>query len=360
MRILHIHPSLASGGIEAMICALANEMSKQHEVTVCSIFEPKDEHLFWHKLNSRVNKQTLGKECKGFSVSEVFKIYTLIRKQKFDVVYIHGFIQYYLLLVLILHRRIKICYTVHSDAYMENIGWSKVLFPLKRFFFRFNWVSPITISHASQESFSQLYKCSSTLIYNGIPSTDVCEKVPSIITELRRDKKTKIFVHPGRISEAKNQLVLCRAFDRLIRENRDVVLMIAGSNDTQSIFNQLQPYFSDRIIYLGVRSDILDLLAHSDALCLPSLWEGLPIVLLEALSVGCIPICSPVGGIVDIVNDGYNGLLSKTSSEDDYYFVLNKFLHMCDWQIDEMKKNAIQSFKNYDIVHTAQKYIEIV
>ena len=77
MKILHIHPSLASGGIEAMICALANEMSKQHEVTVCSIFTPKDNHIFWHKLNYKVQRETIGKQTKGFSINEIFKILAL-------------------------------------------------------------------------------------------------------------------------------------------------------------------------------------------------------------------------------------------------------------------------------------------
>ena len=41
MKILHIHPSMAGGGIEAMICGLVNEMAKVHDVTLCTIFEPK-------------------------------------------------------------------------------------------------------------------------------------------------------------------------------------------------------------------------------------------------------------------------------------------------------------------------------
>lgn len=48
-------------------------------------------------------------------------------------------------------------------------------------------------------------------------------------------------------------------------------------------------------------------MAHCDAMCLPSIWEGLPVTLLEALSVGCIPICSNVGGIPDVIESGMNG-----------------------------------------------------
>lgn len=41
MKILHIHPSMGGGGIEAMICALVNEMSKSNDVTLCTIYSPK-------------------------------------------------------------------------------------------------------------------------------------------------------------------------------------------------------------------------------------------------------------------------------------------------------------------------------
>ena len=46
MNILHIHPSLKIGGIEAMICGLANQLVKEEEVTVCSIFEPESSDVF--------------------------------------------------------------------------------------------------------------------------------------------------------------------------------------------------------------------------------------------------------------------------------------------------------------------------
>lgn len=360
MKILHIHPSLASGGIEAMICALANEMSHGHSVSVCSIYKPKTEHLFWNKLNTYVQRYSLGKDRKGFSLKEVFNIYAFICKNEYDVVYLHGFIQYYLLSVFLLHKKTKFCYTVHSDAYKENVGWSKRLFPLKRFFFKNKWIIPITISHASKDSFTELYKCPSILIYNGISNPQVSLCPPEIINQVRYSEKTKVFIHPGRISSAKNQIVLCEVFNRLIKEGNDVVLLIAGANDDRSIFTKLEPYFSDRIMYIGLRSDIIDLMAYSDAMCLPSLWEGLPVALLEALAVGCIPICSPVGGIVNIIQNDYNGLLSNSSSENDYLIAVSKFLAKSKDELKYIKANCSKSFDNYNITETAQKYLQIV
>ena len=56
MKILHIHTSFTAGGIEAMICGLANEMVKTQEVSVCSIFKPNESDVFWNKLSPNVCK----------------------------------------------------------------------------------------------------------------------------------------------------------------------------------------------------------------------------------------------------------------------------------------------------------------
>lgn len=359
MKILHIHPAMAGGGIEAMICGLANEMVKTHEVTVCSIFMPKPKDIFWFKLFPNVTKATLGKVNKGFSLKEIFKVYKFIKENDFDIVYLHGFIQYYILAVVLLHKRVKFCYTLHTDAYMENIGWSGKLFKFKKFCFVKKWIIPITISFASKKSFTSLYHCDSKLIFNGVSKPLISTEVPETIQKYKYTLGTKIFFHPGRITEAKNQIALCTVFKRIIAEGKDVVLLIAGPNDDQTIFDKIEQFFCDRIIYLGQRNDIPALLAYSDAMCLPSIWEGLPVTLLESLSVGCIPVCSPVGGIVDVVNSGENGLLSKSSSAEDYYDVIKLYLNMTEEEVGLMKIKCISSFEKYDIVNTTEKYLSI-
>lgn len=178
--------------------------------------------------------------------------------------------------------------------------------------FAHRWVTPVTISNASQASFTQLYHCPSELVYNGT-AKPVIDNANNLVDSFRYSPDTQIFIHAGRISQPKNQIVLCRTFKRLVDEGWDVVLLIAGSAENKDIYNEISCYFSDRIVYLGERSDVPSLFAQCDAFCLPSIWEGLPVSMLEALSVGCVPICSPVGGIPDVNKDGENGILSKSS-----------------------------------------------
>lgn len=355
MKILHIHPSMAGGGIEAMICGLANTMAKKEEVTVCSIFTPKSTHVFWHKLEPSVRKLTLNKTKPGFSIVELFKIFNLLRKENFDIVNMHGFLYYYIIAVLFLHKKTKFFYTIHSDAEKENGRWDSKIYRFKKYCFKSGWIHPITISSASDLSFEKVYGFKGHIIYNGVPSATISET--DAIKQYRYTKNTKVFIHPGRISTAKNQVVLCKVFDRLTKEGKDVVLLIAGSKQDADIYNEIEPYFSERIHYLGERSDIPDLMAYSDAMCLSSIWEGLPVTLLEALSVGCIPICTQVGGIPDVIKNGWNGILSDTTSEEDYLLAVKHFISISETELSEMKSNCVISFKKYDINNTALEYL---
>ncbi len=357
MKVLHIHPSMSGGGIESMICGLANEMSKSHDVTVCSIFTPIESDLFWFKLSSEVKRVTLGKVNKGFSLKEIYNVYKFIAENKFDVVYMHGAIQYYVMAIILLHKKVKFCYTIHTDARKENIGWSGRLYRFKKYIFDQNWVTPISISLPSQQSFVELYQCNSKLIYNGVPRPEVNESINDFIKKYRITQHTKIFVHPGRITEAKNQEVLCKVFKQIIDEGVDVVLLIVGPNDDNDIYNKINYYFCERIVYLGQCNDIPSMLAYSDAMCLPSIWEGMPMTLLETLSVGCIPICSPVGGIVDVIKSGVNGVLSASSSAEDYYKAVKEFLSYTVDDINKMKQCSRDSFDKYDIVNASNEYI---
>lgn len=356
MRILHIHPSMLAGGVEAMICATAAEMAREgHDVTFCSIYQPKPDDIFWFRLPESVHRKTLGKQSTGFSLREVFAVYRFIKRGRFDIVQLHGFFYYFMLAVLLLPRQ-KFFYTFHSDANRENFKWDIRFFWLKKLMFRLGRVHAITISPASQKSFTELYGCKSALCENGIPMPLV-DDVQNPVDKARITPDTKVLLHPGRITEAKNQLVLVKVFRRLIKEGWDVVLLIAGKEEDDTILQQIRPYFCERIQYLGLRKDVPSLMAKADGMCLPSVWEGLPITLLECLALGCIPICSPVGGVVDVITDGKNGLLSKSSCEEDYYQTMLRFLKQSREDTVRMKQWCVTSFQPYHISNSVRKYL---
>ena len=349
---------MVSGGIEAMVCGLVNELVKSNDVTLCTIFKPSIDDVFYNKLSYNVKKINLGKVNFGFSIKEIFKVFNVIRLGQYDIVHIHGLFQYYFLAILLLRKKVNFVYTIHSDAKMENQLWDKRLFAIKKYFFRNGFMTPVTISKTSKKSFTDVYKCDSFLILNGA-SIPKINKQNRFVDQYRLAPSTKIFIHPGRISLAKNQVVLCKVFDRLIKDERDVVLLIAGNKEDKIIFDKMEPYINNRIVYLGEIRDIPDIMNQCDGFCLPSIWEGLPISLLEALYVGCVPICSPVGGIADVLINDYNGFLSDSPDENDYYNSMISFLECPKETIKAIKINAKKTFSKFEISVSAKHYEDL-
>lgn len=351
MRILHIHTAMNTGGIETFVASLANEQVQQgHDVHVCSIFEPQKEAVCWNRLSEKIVRHSLDKRTYGFSIKEPIAVYRLIRRLCPDVVHVHGFIAYYLLSILLLHRSVRFVYTVHNEAQKEGNSWDERLRKLKQWIFVHQWANAVTISKESDTSFEAYYgECKRTLIYNGIS----LPAFPSI------KKEEFLFINPGRITEQKNQVMLCKVFDRLVKEGYPVHLMIAGDKQDEAIFAQMQPYLGSQIEYIGSRSDIVELMSKAGAMCLPSLWEGMPITLFEAFACGCIPICTPVGGIKDVLKDGVNGWMTKEISEEEYYQKVKQYIAMDPKAKEAMRVQGRQTAEQYSIANTANQYLKL-
>ena len=96
----------------------------------------------------------------------------------------------------------------------------------------------------------------------------------------------------------------------------------------------------------------------SDAFCLSSLQEGLPITALEAFSVGTPVISTPVGGCVNIVTDGKTGFLSKDVSENSYMQAIKMFVGTSEEKRNSMRSSCLNEFnEKYSIDRCAKEYI---
>jgi glycosyltransferase involved in cell wall biosynthesis len=136
-------------------------------------------------------------------------------------------------------------------------------------------------------------------------------------------------------------------------------LLIVGDLREKEVVNRLQEISAaDPYIHLiGDRSNIADYLAIADAYCLSSHYEGMPISLIEAFSLGCIPICTPVGGIPEMIEDRINGFLSSETTELAYFNAISNF-HYSDNKA-QISQNGRKTFLDkYHIRITAKRYYE--
>jgi len=98
----------------------------------------------------------------------------------------------------------------------------------------------------------------------------------------------KIIGHVGRFGKAKNHEFIIKVFSELCKVREDYVLILVGEGDSRRNIEELSKELGvyDKVRFLGLRSDIAELMSLMDVFLLPSLYEGFGIVLLEAQASG--------------------------------------------------------------------------
>ncbi|MCM8795291.1 MAG: glycosyltransferase, partial [Candidatus Omnitrophica bacterium] len=115
----------------------------------------------------------------------------------------------------------------------------------------------------------------------------------------------------GRLEEKKGIIFLIKAWQNLKDELEDFRLLICGGGSQERYLKELTKKLglSDSVIFTGEIRNVEVYLKISQIFVLPSLHEGLPNALLEAMSCGLAVVASRVNGVKEIVVDGFNGLL---------------------------------------------------
>lgn len=353
MKILQVLSTLASGGAEHFAVELINEFVREgYECDLVTLFDVEEGNSLLKELNPQSRYGSLHKKS-GFDITCYWRLYIYIKDGGYDVVHVHvGAIPYIFLSTLFL-KNVKFVATIHSEARREA---GRNLMKWSRFYmFRHGKCVPVTISDESKLSFDEYYKLDAPMVYNGV-SDYMGNGIPS----LRDNKEQLLFIHPASCQQVKNQILLIKAFARLVLEYPNVKLIWIGSNTTyKSLYDSLLPYMPKQFVYLGIVPNVRDYLAQADAMCLSSKMEGMPMTILEAFSVGTPALCTPVGGIVNMIEEGKNGMMSSSLSIDDYYTMLKKYCNLSSEDKKRMRQFAKESFSHYSIENTARGYLKI-
>lgn len=355
MKIVEIIPQLSSGGAERFVVDLCNELSVKNDVTLIVYYDLSKYSFYVNELSARVKIVSLGKK-EGFSLSLFNRLRQEIKRINPDVVHLHTRAINYAFPFAFLNKEVDFYMTVHNAAEKEAGG----LFgkSIRKLFFGNNAITPITISPESLRSFENLYGFSAPMIPNGRNVIRNIQANPIVEAELNTYKKsssTKLLLNIARFTQVKRQDFLANIVAQLDREGYDICLLLIGSHIDQRVLDRVKAIGSNCVHVLGEKDNPIDYLKLADAFCLCSSYEGMPISLIEAMGVGTIPVCTPVGGIVDVINES-NGFLSDDISEEAYYAVLRKFLDTDKAVLDDMRQSLIQAYKPYSMTECAAKY----
>jgi glycosyltransferase involved in cell wall biosynthesis len=338
-------PCFVYGGAEFMLKELILNLDKEL-FDIYAITKFGDNGTEIERILKENNIKIIYSNCKkGFSLKFLFKCYQELKRIKPDIIHTHlGIIISFLPYIYL--NKCKCFHTVHNIPKKDGKRIYKFFYKKK--------VKLIGISETIAQMIKEFYniKYSIPVIYNPVNLSKFREVVPAKYDNIA----TLIIV--ARLYSQKNHKLLLEAFSIAIKECKNIQLRIVGRGPLK---NKLIEYASNLGIYektefLGQRSDIPYLLKSSDIFVLSSLWEGLPLSVLEAMAAGLPIISTDVGGVKDIVKD--NGILVESDNAEKLYEAIIKLVKNSALR-EEMGKKSLEYAKQYDSSIMAEKYAEL-
>lgn len=191
-----------------------------------------------------------------------------------------------------------------------------------------------------------------TVIHNGVDLELIKKAKPA--PNLAKKGQEKRIVYVGRLESVKGYVDFLEVARKMSRADPRVKFYLVGN--TAGKEKIVREYSSDRLIFLGHRTDVFSILKTMDIFVLPSYSEGLPNSLMEAMAVGLPCVASKVGGAKILVKDGFNGLLFSAGSQKAMENKIHTLLSSKKLR-EKLGTNAHQTiFKSYNWQKILSKY----
>lgn len=350
MKIIQVIPLLDLAGAETMCENLTNGLIKLgHEVTVVSLYDYQSVVTERMQRNG-INIVYLNKK-NGADISIIFKLIKIFREYKPEVVHSHLYAGKYAHIAASLCRIPGKIYTIHNIATKEA-GRLNRLF--NRFLFKKCNVIPVSLSEKIQKSVMLEYNIESIftpVVFNGVPM-EKCHKK----NDYAGNKK---ILHVGRFTTAKNHEVLVKSIANLAERGHDIKLYLYGQGELEESVKELvnNIHMENNIYFCGLTDDIYSKMEKCDIFVLPSIYEGMPMTLIEAMGTGMPILASNVGGIPDMIENEKSGLLCEPTI-DGVVSGLERLIES-EKERKQYGENAIISSEKFSADKMAKNYYDI-
>ncbi len=247
-------------------------------------------------------------------IGAIWEVKKIVQNEKPDIVHMHSSKAGAIGRLAISPKQAKLFYTPHSYAFSKKDESNlKILFykMVEKLLGKQNCLT-IACSKGEYEASKKVTK-KSVCISNGIDFEEIEKlifKEPEKLVDIRNLKICTV----GRIGAQKNP----QLFNKIAERFPDLSFTWIGDGELK---HQLQAP-NIQITGWQSREDTMKELYQNDIFILPSLWEGLPMTLLEAMYLQKICLVSDVMGNRDVIQQGGNGFICE--KEDDYYHLIKK------------------------------------
>ncbi len=286
--------SLRVGGLERVVVDLVNHASDEFRFVVCCLEEPGP----WAgEIPPTKGKVVALNRKPGVDWRLIWKIASLARAEKVDVIHTHNSTAHFYGSVAARFTRARVLHTEHGKNVGEEARYHRLNYIAARF-------TDFTV--AVSEKNAEI-----AVAHEGVTQANL-QVIPNGIRTDRfgapRHAAGRRIGTVGRLVPEKNYPLLLRAAAAI----RDADLVFVGDGPLRE---ELQKQAGARVSFLGQRADVSELLAGFDVFVLPSNTEGMSIALLEAMAAGCPIVVTAVGGNVELIKHMQTGLVVPANDE---------------------------------------------
>ncbi len=365
-KVLHLIDSGGLYGAEKMLLSLVQEQVKQGlEPMILSVGELGiDVKPIEAEARRKGLPITPWRMNPGLNLKESWKILKWAQRNCYDLLHSHGF-KFNVLLGIYpeMVRRVPMIATLHGYVHAPRFSKMWLYELLDRFVIR-RMRGVVLVGEAMKKEFpGKLSSGHTVVIPNGLDITKLQAMSMSSLDEPFKsffDNHEVVIIGVGRLSREKGFDRLILAFSEFRKEFPKSGLVMVGEGKLRQKFEALieELGIEDDVLMPGYCSNVPVLLRHASALVMPSLTEGLPITLLEAISLKTPVVASIVGDIPKVLGDGKGGELLSDIEPATISSAIEKLVNekelssrRVDWAYESVSKD-------YSSAAMAGRYLE--
>jgi glycosyltransferase involved in cell wall biosynthesis len=361
INILHVISKLPVGGVENQLSMILRKYDKKKFCPfVCSLSDKGEIGKEIEDLGIEVIP--LNKLKHRFDWTIVKDIYNLIKMRNIKIVRTHQYhANLYGRLAALLAKVPCIVASVHNVYTIDKKIHRRLI---NRFLARFTdkIVAVSEIVKKDILKYDGLREDKVMVINNGIDTDRLLSMDGNIIrTEFYISSDVPVIGTIGRLTFQKGQKYLIEAVSKIKEKFPKIMLLVVGDGPMKE---ELQNYaktlgLNEHVIFTGSRRDVPALLAAMDIFVLPSLWEGLPNALLEAMASGKSIIATDILPVREVINSEKEGILfpsrnsSAIASSIEFLLVNKTFAVIIG---NNAQKRA---YSDFNITTTVDKYTNL-
>src|ERR1700687_1563750 len=361
IKVVHIVPMLSPGGAERVAVHIVRRLNRQRYEPVVVSFTGRLECDLDRLLEEAgVEVRYLGKRP-GFDYRMYQRLPGVLRDCRPDIVHTHLHVRRYALPFMLFLKHASLLHTVHNMAESESeprARWSQ------RYAFN-HGVVPVAVAEEVALSLERLYGIQQCpVIPNCIPMDwYACPQTPRREWREREGfgENDVLFVCVARFAPQKNHALLLKALAQGPASDPKAHLVLVGEGALREQLEQQAKNLglAGQAHFLGLRTDIPDVLGAMDVFVLTSDYEGTPLSVMEAMASGLPVVCTAAGGVPDLFEAGKEGFLVQPGDVKDLSDALELLLRDSDVRKSLGMAAARRARKNYDVPRMVQAYEEL-